>query len=472
MSNKPSQYGDGSNSSIGPQLNTFKYDKKAIIEAAKESVFSALADTESMPKHMGKTIKKNQYMPLLDDRNINDQGIDANGASTQMGVTIQIAWSAGGKIKPGQNVGDTVKGEGVDASAALADAQALALSLLTEMNFVGADYAAKKADAISKGFFVDESVAYPVSGNLYGSSKDVGTIAAKLPILGEHGGEVNRVGFSRKTIEGSINKFGIYRQFTQESLDFDTDEELYMHLHSEMLKGANELTEDMIQSDLLNGAGVVMFAGDAIGNDEISGETGAVTEVEYNDFIKLSIEMNANRTPRQTKRITGSNLQDTKVVDNGWIMFVAPELEPTLRRLTDYSGDKALIEAKHYAAAGNLIKGELGTIGNFRIVVAQEMQRWAGSGATVSDNAGYSESAGKYDIFPMLVVGAEAFSTIGFQTDGKSTKFKIKNALPGSPESYANDPYGETGFSSIKWFYGTLIQHPERLAVIKTAARL
>ena len=33
-----------------------------------------------------------------------------------------------------------------------------------------------------------------------------------------------------------------------------------------------------------------------------------------------------------------------------------------------------------------------------------------------------------------------------------------------------NDPYGETGFSSIKWYYGILIKRPERIGLVKTVA--
>lgn len=42
-------YGNGSNSSIGPQINTFFYQKKALIEAAKEMYFGQLADVTNMP---------------------------------------------------------------------------------------------------------------------------------------------------------------------------------------------------------------------------------------------------------------------------------------------------------------------------------------------------------------------------------------------------------------------------------------
>ena len=42
--------------------------------------------------------------------------------------------------------------------------------------------------------------------------------------------------------------------------------------------------------------------------------------------------------------------------------------------------------------------------------------------------------------------------------------------MPGRETADRNEPYGETGFSSIKWYYGILIRRPERLAVAKVVA--
>ena len=71
---------------------------------------------------------------------------------------------------------------------------------------------------------------------------------------------------------------------------------------------------------------------------------------------------------------------------------------------------------------------------------------------------------------PMLVVCDGAFTTIGFQTDGKTVKFKITSKAPGTATADRNDPYGETGFMSIKWYYGFLLQRPERIGLIKCTA--
>lgn len=319
---------------------------------------------------------------------------------------------------------------------------------------------------------LDGAGASYANGNLYGSSKDVGTITTKIPALTEAGGRVNRVGMKRLELEGTIEKFGFFDEYSQESMDFDSDSELMQHLTTESVKAANEITEDQLQIDLLNGAGVVRYAGVATSNATLSGETAGITKVDYDDLVKLSIELNNNRTPKQTKVISGSRMVDTKVVNAARVMYVGSELVPALMKMTDYHNNKAFIPVAQYAQAGTVIRGEIGAVDAFRIVEVPEMMKFAGVGAAVTAaDAGYHSTSAQYDVFPMLVVGDGAFTTVGFQTDGKTVKFKIKHVRPSENHS-SSDPYGETGFYSIKWYYGTMILRAERLALLKTVAEV
>lgn len=384
---------DGEPSSIGTQLRPEYFYKRALIEAAKDQYFMQLADVRSMPKHHGKVIKQYHYLPLLDDRNINDQGIDATGATIQ-------------------------------------------------------------------------------NGNLYGSSKDVGTITSKIPVLSETGGRVNRVGFTRVEIEGSMEKFGFFDEYTKDSVQFDSDEELMMHVNREMVTGASQISEAALQADLLNSAGTVRYTGEATQTSEITGEGETPSLVTYDDLMKLAITLFDNRTPKHTQVITGTRMIDTRVVNSAMYMFVGSEMVPTIRKMKDHFGNQAFISVEHYAGAGNTARGEIGTLGDFRIIQVPEMQHWASAGADEVEeaNPGYRATNGKYDVFPMLVVGDRSFTTIGFQTDGKTVKFDITHKPPGKENADRNDPYGETGFMSIKWWYGFMAIRPERIAVIKTVA--
>lgn len=386
------QYNDpagGTQADIGNQMNTQFYQKQALVELKKSQFFSQLADVTAMPKNFGKKIKRYHYLPLLDDANINDQGIDASGATI-------------------------------------------------------------------------------ANGNLYGSSKDIGTISGKMPVLSETGGRVNRVGFKRKEVEGSLEKFGFFEEYTQESLDFDSDAELQSHIHREMLNGAGEMTEDALQIDLLTSAGVVKFAGNATQNSEV----GADDLVTYGDIMRLGIDLDNNRTPKHTNVITGTRMVDTKTVPAARIMYVGSELLPTLKAMKDLHNNPAFIPVEKYQAGGNTVIGESGAVDQFRIVVVPEMMKWAGAGADASADVTSYQTAGKFDVFPMLAVGDQSFTTIGFQTDGKSVKFIITHKKPGTETADRNDPYGETGFMSIKWYYGFMALRPERIGLIKTVARL
>lgn len=399
---------DGDKSSIdgasSDQMNTFHWLKNSIITAMKDQYFSPLASTVNMPKNFGKTIKVYEYVPLLDDRNVNDQGIDANGATIS-------------------------------------------------------------------------------NGNLYGSSKDIGSITGKLPLVTENGGRVNRVGFTRISREGSLHKFGFFYEFTKESLDFDSDDGVKDHLSRELMNGAVQMTEAVLQKDLLAAPGVVLYAGAATSDSEVTGEvTPAVglnpeipaSILSYRNLMRLDQILTDNRTPKQTKVITGSRMIDTKTIQAGRIAYVGSELVPWLKEMRDLFNNKAFIEVQHYADAGTVLNGEIGSIDAFRFIQVPEMLSWAGAGAVVGTNPGYRSTTvlgtEKYDVFPVLVIGDDSFNTIGFQTDGKSVKFSVITKMPGNETADRNDPYGETGFSAIKWYYGILIKRPERIGLIKAVA--
>lgn len=385
------QYKDPANgkpSSVGSQLQTFYYLRQALTEVAKERYFGQLASAQAIPANYGKKIKRFHYMPILDDRNVNDEGIDATGA----------------KIS---------------------------------------------------------------NGNLYGSSKDIGSIPGKLPLLGENGGRVNRVGVTRLELEGTFEKFGFFTEYTRDSMNFDSDADLLMHINRELLTAANQITEDALQIDLINNAGTIRLAGDATSRSEI----GNGDIITYADLMRAGIDLDQNLTPKHTQMLTGTRNVDTKVVAGARYAYIGSELIPTLRAMKDLHDNPAFIAAEHYAAGTTLAAGEIGQVDAFRFIVNPNMMRWVGGGAALAegDEDAYHNDGANYDVFPILIVGDQSFATITFQTSGNSVKFEINHKKP-SENIDRLDPYGETGFISIRWFYGFMALRPERIALIQTAA--
>lgn len=376
------------------QMNTYYWLRKSLTDARKEAYFTQLADSIGMPKHFGKKIKLYHYVPLLDDRNVNDQGIDATGA------------------------------------------------------------------AIDDG-----------SGNLYGSSRDIGTIKDKLPVLGENGGRVNRVGFSRIELEGTFNKFGVFYEWSRESFEFDSDSELRGHLSRELMNGMVQMQEAMLQIDLLESAGVQVYPGTATQMSEVTGEGAGATIIDYESLRRADQILDDNRCPRHTKFITGSRNIDTKTIPACRVAYVSSAVVPLLEDMQDKFGNKAWIPVQQYASAGNVLNGEIGSIGHFRFIQVPEMLNWDGQGGAVTTNPGYREKESKYSVYPILIVGSESFNTIGFQmSNARDGKFSIITKVPGRDTADRDDPYGETGFSSLKFYYGFLCKRPERICVIYTVA--
>ena len=389
--------GAGSN-----QINESAYWRKAIVEHAPDIVFSRQTSTKEIPKHHGKSIEAYVHFPILDDRNVNDQGIDANGATID-------------------------------------------------------------------------------NGNLWGGSKDIGTITKFMPLLTEEGGRVNRVGPSRLKVKGTIQDFGFFMEFSRDMLNFDTEEDIFAYLSDSAMEAAIQIYEATLQRDLLSHAGVEFFAGDATANDSVNGNTDIPNPsiVKYLDLMNLSTTLDENRTPRQTKIIKGSRLFNTTPVRDGRLLYIGSELTSTVRTMLDPFGNPAFTPTSKYADATNILDNEEGAIDRFRLIMPPQMQHWAGAGADVGDdgsggtlNGGFRETDGKYDIYPMLVVGEDSFVTLTFFEDGRSSKFEAITQFAGAQSATSANPYGKLGFMSMQWWYGFLVKRPERIAVIKTLAKM
>lgn len=386
-------YNQGANTgSIGNQEKDSYFQRKALIEAQEEQYFTQLADVTNMPRNTGKTIKLYHLLPILDDRNLNDQGIDAQGVTK----------------------------------------------------------AAKDATG---------------TGNLWGSSKDAGRIVSRMPLLTEGGERQNRIGFTRVTLEGSMYKLGFFYEYSEDVVQFDTQDDLVEHFHKETIIGANKISEDLLQNDLLSAAGTIRYTGTAT-SKATTAETSVVT---YNDLMRLGIDLDNNLTPKSTTIITGTTYVDTRVVGATRVAYIGSEMIPVLEAMKDLHGQKALKELAQYAAGTTPLKGEIGAIGGFRFVVVPNMQHFAGAGAA-STSGDFHTTSGKIDVFPILVVGDKSFTTIGFQTDGKNVKFIQKHAAPGAITN--DNPYGTIGIGSIQWWYGFLALRPERIGLIYSAAKL
>ena len=460
------------------QARTDFFKAKAMIAVAPELVFGQFADAETMPRNSGTKIIQDVYVPLLHDANLSSEGINAAGVSTVQKVTIKVTTNAKPSVVMQGNTNSFgthyAVGEGNTAALALAAAKLKAESLFKTLGVFVTSYAATKTAVEANGWVVTENAAVPSTGNLYGSSRDVGVVTAKMPTLSENGGRVNRVGWTRVRLESKLDRYGFFDEYTADSMDFDSDSDMEANTYRLMLEGAAEINEDALQTELLNSAGLIRFGGIATKTSELTGETsGTVSVVNYDDLMRLDIDLTNNRAPKTITAITGSTNVDTVTVPAARVLIVGSELIPTLKAMTDSFGNPAFKSIETYSSGGYKgMLGEIGAIDGFRIIVAQRMLYWAGAGATVTNNAGYRATDGKYDVFPMLAISKNAFTEIGFRGSNHSGgKWSVMHKKPGLATMDAADPFGMIGRRSVQWFFGVLVQRPEWIGLVKTVAK-
>lgn len=320
------------------------------------------------------------------------------------------------------------------------------------------------------------------NGNLYGSSRGAGYIAAKMPDLGEDSERVNKVSFSRKEVRGTIQNRGFFYEWTKDEMNFDSDPKLKAHITTEAVRAANQVNEDILAIELINGAGVTYFTGDAVSIATVN-QTSVPT---IQDLIRLDTQLDNNKCPKDTTVIAGSNMVDTRTVQAARYMFISPDMKMTFMEMKALNGtDDAFVSVEQYAKANangkyvTAIHGEIGKVGPFRIVVHPKMVKYstaldAASGAAWVSAVGtdpFRNDGAKFDVYPNLVIGSGAFTHIGFEFGaGTQGKFNIKHKTPEELRSREN-PYAKFGMTVIEFWNGVLIEKPEHIANLITASK-
>ena len=425
------------NSSIGRQINDKFWSRAAVTEAKKIKTFSQLGDKLTQPKHYGDTIVKYHEIPILDERNINDQGIDANGVRMAPGV-----WYAynpdGSRITAGT---DADGGQGFSTR---------------ELAWAAADAV---GGTIKSG-----------NGNLFGGSKDLLIQNGSFPALTEEGGIVNQVGMKRLVIEAKVSEFGFFMSFTKRSLDMDTERGLLARYSRAIGETQGDVREAQIRNSLIGASEQNrVFAGDATSVDTIGGDD----TLNFADLRMMDKALKDARSPKSTKLIDGSTKVGTTTVGKARYVYVGQEALATLEDM-EHNSKSVWTPVEDYAAAGTIAMDEIGRIGPFRFIEVEEMPRYAGQGAASAgdpDEDNRYTTLGKdgtshFDVFPVLFVGSGSFATVGFEGDVA----RVTTIMPKADAH--NDVYGKKGAVSISWYYGIMYLHPEWIRQIACAFKI
>ena len=321
----------------------------------------------------------------------------------------------------------------------------------------------------------------------YLGKRDLATVTAKLnatdgsgAALTEGAGAINQVTPKKVTVEASIARYGFMIEYTDEAVLFSEDP-VQVKYREELGYLVNQTQEDLIQKDMLSGAGIVINAGGDITKAQMGAtitadDTNAELYKVSFDLVRKGVKsLVRNRAQRNTEIVTGSTKIGTKPVNKAFYGIIGPEVKydlETLTRGTSYATEHAYIPAYQYAAASNLAEGEVGSMHDVRFIESEGAMIESGVGADVpagyTGELSYTGTIGtdaKFDVFPILFPTKGAFATLGLKGQGKVT-FHAK----APSDVNLTNPYGTKGFFSANMFYAGIMLQPEKCAVINVLA--
>lgn len=233
----------------------------------------------------------------------------------------------------------------------------------------------------------------------------------------------------------ALQQYGAVTEITDKVADLSEDPVLK---DSSMLSGeqAAETMEMICYGVLKGGTNVVYTNG--------TSRSAVNTALDASAVQSAVRTLQANRARKITSILDGSTKYNTKPVEAGFVAFAHTDVEADIRALANFT------VVAEYGSRQPLCPEELGTFQNVRFVCSPLFDPFlaAGSGTL---NGMKSVGAANVDVYPVIVVGKEAFGTVPLKGAGAIHPSVLN---PGTVSK--SDPLGQRGTVGWKAWYAAV----------------
>lgn len=462
---------------ISRQFND-EFVTKGIVEMdPRKKVFSKRSNTIAMPKNKGDKFTKLINYPIIHKDNMMDNGVDASVAQIVSGEfylvePTELIIDAAKVFKATDYIG--VTGEFEAGTATITDAAGYAAYIAAGKTDyeVAVIEARLQAEAALTGTEVVKSSA----GALLNGSASYMASTSNLVPLPEQGGVVNLMNGSTKLVSAKMSFHAVGSLYTVRSVNLDSRMGQVAQKIKDLSRAVGEIKEMQVQASLIGSGLNNNMACSAVGTDIT--DIGDADVLTYDYLTAFEVELQRDDVPMSTEMITGIDLVDTRIIEDAYTLYCTSEIVPTLRNMTDTGdtvangGIKVWVPKAQYAANGDLMDGEIGSIGSFRFVVVKDLQKFKGKGEITADTNIYSTPVAKadgtgteirVDVHPLLFIGDDSFSTAAYGFANTAAAH-----IPPKRDVH-NDMHAQVGGVSANWSYGYLCYRPERIKMLTCA---
>jgi N4-gp56 family major capsid protein len=250
-------------------------------------------------------------------------------------------------------------------------------------------------------------------------------------------------------VSSIVSQYGGWVPFTDVIVDTHEDPNL-QKITMGLGEQAASIKEAIIWNELLGGTNVI-YSGTATQRSEVEAPISEDVLVIAQRYLK------ANKAKPITRMLKASTNIATEPVAPAYLAFGHTNLEQDFRALNEF------VVREKYSQYSPVSEYEIGKFQDIRVILSPQLDPFWGAGS--ADTLGVlSRDGANVDVYPILVVGADAFGVVPLRGMDSAT-VTIKNPTP----TY-EDPLAQRGFASWKMWYVAVRLNEEWMVRIEAAA--
>lgn len=239
-------------------------------------------------------------------------------------------------------------------------------------------------------------------------------------------------------VTATLQQYSCLYAVTDKTVDLYEDD-----VPAEMKKQAGErvgLLREMVRYGALKGMTNVFYGGTGNSPSTVNGT------VSVNLLRKVTRSLKANHAKMITSILAPSPNFATAPVEASYLVFCSTDMEPAIR---DLAGFKHVSE---YGQRKPVHEQEIGSVESFRFVLSPELAANINAGAAVGVTGLFSTGGTLIDIYPMIVVGEDAWGQVALRG---ADSIDVSYIPPGQKDK--NDPLGQRGYIGAKTYMTSLV---------------
>lgn len=212
------------------------------------------------------------------------------------------------------------------------------------------------------------------------------------------------------------------------------------------------LVREMIDYGTLKGCTNKFYAG---------GTSRATVDetISLNLLRKVTRSIKGNRGEMVTRILAPSPDYGTSGIEAGYLVFVHTDGEADVRDLPKFT------TCAEYGSRKQIHDKEIGSVENFRFIVSPELSPVIDSGAAVGSTGLISTGAANVDVYPFIVVAADAWCNVALRGMESIEPIHIS-----AKQKDKSDPVGQRGYVGAKFYSAAFVQNDGWMAVVECGA--